>query len=75
MICVAARLFWTAVHAAPICVGNHAIFAEDAFAALIAAGPARVATVNTVAHSRNEIDIANELHAAIAGMLNGCGAR
>lgn len=71
-----ARTMIEAVHlvraaglAAPVCIGVHAIFAEDAYAALNAAGPARIATVNTVAHGSNEIEIADALHAAIAGML------
>lgn len=65
----AARLVRAAGLGAPVCIGVHAIFAEDAYAALAAAGPARIATVNTVAHSSNEIEIAGELRAAIAGML------
>ncbi|WP_447954075.1 ribose-phosphate diphosphokinase [Sphingopyxis chilensis] len=65
----AARLVRAAGLGAPVCVGVHAVFAEDAYAALAASGAARVVTVNTVAHSSNEIEIADELHAAIAGML------
>lgn len=65
----AARVLRTAGLGAPVCVGVHAIFADDAYAALTEAGPARVATVNTVAHSSNTIDIADELRAAIAAML------
>lgn len=71
----AVRLIRAAGLGAPVCVGVHAIFAEDAYAALAAAGPARIATVNTVAHTSNEIDIADELHAAITGMLEEGGAR
>ena len=65
----AVRLVRTADLGAPVCVGVHAIFADNAHAALAAAGPIRIATVNTVAHSSNEIEIADELHGAIAAML------
>jgi ribose-phosphate pyrophosphokinase len=41
---------------APICVAVHAVFAERAYADLVAAGPARVLTCNTVPHASNGLD-------------------
>lgn len=65
----AVRLVRAAGLAAPVCIGVHAIFADGAYAALNAEGPGRVVSVNTVAHSSNEIEVAGELHAAIAAVL------
>lgn len=48
--------------AAPVCIGVHALFAQDAYAALQAAKPARIVTCNTVGHPTNGIDV----HEAIA---------
>jgi len=42
---------------APECVGVHAVFADGAYAALKAAGAARVVTTNTISHSSNCIDV------------------
>ncbi|MCC6572254.1 MAG: ribose-phosphate pyrophosphokinase [Planctomycetes bacterium] len=47
----------------PICVGVHAIFAGDAYDALLAAGP-RIVTCNTIAHPSNEIDLSSMMGAA-----------
>jgi ribose-phosphate pyrophosphokinase len=41
----------------PVCIGVHAVFAEDAFRALRAAGPAQVVTCNTIQHETNAIDV------------------
>jgi ribose-phosphate pyrophosphokinase len=41
----------------PVCVGVHAVFAGDAYAALIAAGAARVVTCDTIPHPTNAIRI------------------
>lgn len=43
---------------APVCIGVHAIFAGDAHQALLDAGAASIATVNTIPHPTNEIDVA-----------------
>jgi ribose-phosphate pyrophosphokinase len=43
--------------AAPECVGVHAVFADGAYAALKAAGAARVVTTNTISHPSNCIDV------------------
>jgi ribose-phosphate pyrophosphokinase len=40
------------------CVGVHAVFADGAYAALKAAGAARVVTTNTISHPSNCIDVA-----------------
>lgn len=47
--------------AAPVCVVVHALFATDALATLLRAGPARVISCNTVAHASNGIDVAPQL--------------
>lgn len=70
----AVHLLRNAGRAAPVCVGVHGIFAGDAFGALSAAGAARIVTVNTIAHVSNAIDVADELHAAIAKALDARGA-
>jgi ribose-phosphate pyrophosphokinase len=41
----------------PVCVGVHAVFADDAYEELLAARPARVVTCNTIAHASNAIDV------------------
>lgn len=42
---------------APVCVCVHGIFAQSAYADLIAAGAARVVTSNTIPHPTNAIDL------------------
>jgi ribose-phosphate pyrophosphokinase len=42
---------------APVCIGVHAVFADDAYAELKASGVARVVTCNTIAHASNAIDL------------------
>ena len=49
---------------APVCIGVHAIFAGDAYQTLVAAGPARVVSCNTVEHPTNAIDVTPVLAAA-----------
>jgi ribose-phosphate pyrophosphokinase len=43
--------------APPVCVGVHAVFAEGAHEALLAAGARQVVTTNTIPHATNAIDI------------------
>ncbi len=43
--------------AAPVCVGVHGVFADDAYEQLISAGAARVVTSNTIPHRSNAIDL------------------
>jgi ribose-phosphate pyrophosphokinase len=54
----------------PICIGVHALFADDAYAALTAAGAATIVTCNTVAHTSNAIDVTPEIVAAITWRMN-----
>ena len=42
---------------APICVGVHPVFAENAYQELLSAGAARVITCNTIPHPSNGIDL------------------
>ena len=42
---------------APVCIAVHAVFADGADAALIAAGAAKVVSCNTIAHATNAIDV------------------
>ncbi len=41
----------------PVCVGIHAVFAEDAFNILNTSGASNIVTCNTIAHETNRIDI------------------
>lgn len=45
----------------PVCVGVHAIFANEAYEELRQAGATRIATTNTVDHPSNEIDLSGIL--------------
>lgn len=58
----------------PVCVGVHAIFADDAYTALQSAGPARIVTTNTISHASNAIDLAAILAPAMACRLQGVAA-
>lgn len=51
------------------CVAVHALFGQDAYAALQAAGPARIVTCNTVAHETNAIDVHDALGRAVRDLL------
>ena len=42
---------------APICIGVHAVFANDAYNDLIKSGTLQVITCNTIPHESNKIDI------------------
>jgi ribose-phosphate pyrophosphokinase len=50
---------------APVCIGIHAVFAEGAYAALQAAGAARIVTTNTIPHVSNGIDVTPILAEAV----------
>lgn len=54
---------------APVCIGVHAIFAQDAWQALMAAKPARIATCNTIEHPTNAIDLTAALAAGIRKLV------
>lgn len=53
---------------APICVAVHAVFAERAYADLVAAGPASVVTCNTVSHVSNGLDVSDLLAEGVRGV-------
>ncbi len=46
---------------APVCIGVHPIFADGAYANLLAAGAGRVVTCNSIYHKSNDIDISHLL--------------
>jgi ribose-phosphate pyrophosphokinase len=50
---------------APVCVGVHALFADQGAALLRAAGAGRVATCNTLRHPSNAIDVSAALAEAV----------
>jgi ribose-phosphate pyrophosphokinase len=54
---------------APVCIGVHAVFAEDAYRELEAAGAARVVTCNTIAHDSNAISVDDALAAAVGELV------
>jgi len=41
----------------PVCIGVHAIFADNSFQELLDAGASRVVTCNAIPHSSNDIDL------------------
>ncbi|MEZ5444652.1 MAG: ribose-phosphate pyrophosphokinase [Gammaproteobacteria bacterium] len=45
----------------PVCIGVHAIFADDAYGELRVAGAKRVVTCNTIPHASNDIDVTDLL--------------
>lgn len=53
----------------PVCIGVHAIFAEDAREALRAAGAARIITTNSIPNGTGIIDVTPELARAMSGLL------
>lgn len=55
--------------ARPMCIAVHGLFAEDGYERLLAAGPAQVATTNTVPHPTNRIDVSRPLAEAVVALL------
>lgn len=43
----------------PVCIGVHAVFADNAYQDLIAAGTSQVVTCNTIPHESNAIDLSD----------------
>lgn len=68
----AVRLLGREGHAAPVCIVVHPLFADDAYERLLEAGPAAVASANTVSHVSNRIDVTPELGEAVARVLAAC---
>lgn len=55
--------------AAPVCICVHPLFAGDAYAALQAAGIARIVSCNTVSHPTNTIDLTGAVAVAVRTLL------
>jgi ribose-phosphate pyrophosphokinase len=58
---------------APLCIGVHALFAPGAYEELLASGPARVLTCDTVPHPSNEISVVEPMARAVEAMMGGAG--
>ena len=58
---------------APICLGVHGVFADDAYARLVAAGAARVICTNTVPHTSSGIDVSGIVAKAMSEVLQEVG--
>lgn len=56
---------------ATVCVAIHAVFAQDAYEQLLAAGAARVVSTDSVTHPSNTISIAELLAHASMDLLSG----
>ncbi|MHB8911350.1 MAG: phosphoribosyltransferase family protein, partial [Lysobacter sp.] len=54
-----------------VCVAIHAVFAQDAYEQLLAAGAARVVSTDSIAHPSNRISIVALLAQASADLLGG----
>jgi ribose-phosphate pyrophosphokinase len=54
---------------APVCIAVHAVFADGADAALIAAGAAKVISCNTITHATNAIDVNGAVADAVTQAL------
>ena len=57
--------------AAPVCLAIHAVFADDAHDAILAAGAARIITTDTIPHPSNVIGIAGVLAEAFQSLATG----
>lgn len=60
--------------AAPLCIGVHALFAPGAYEELLAAGPGRVLTCDTVPHASNEISVVEPIAQALEELMEGTAA-
>lgn len=54
----------------PVCIGVHAVFAGNAYEALLDAGVDNVVTCNTIAHPSNKIDLSALICTGIQDQLN-----
>lgn len=59
----------------PICVGVHAVFADDAYEALQNADVAQIVTCNSIAHPSNRIDLSGLIATGIGSLLKQSGVR
>ncbi|MEO8807888.1 MAG: ribose-phosphate pyrophosphokinase, partial [Burkholderiaceae bacterium] len=64
-IAAAVRGLRAAGLAAPVCIGVHAVFGDDAVATVLAAGADRIVSCNTLPHPSNVIDVTDALAAAV----------
>jgi ribose-phosphate pyrophosphokinase len=55
--------------APPVCIGVHALFAQDAYQQLIASGVSRVVTCDTVPHVSNVISVIGPIARALKELL------
>lgn len=55
---------------APVCLGVHGVFADDAYQELLTAGAERIITTNTIVHASNEIDVTQIIAKAIHDIRN-----
>ena len=54
---------------APVCIGNHAVFADNAYAELKQAGAGEIVTCNTIGHDSNRIDVSGLIASAVRRVL------
>ena len=54
---------------APVCIGIHAVFADNAYAELKQAGAGEIVTCNTIGHDSNRIDISGLIASAVRRVL------
>jgi ribose-phosphate pyrophosphokinase len=67
MIAAVARLRQAGL-ALPWCIAVHALFVDDAYAQLMAAGVAGIVSTNTVSHPSNQIDVSGAIGDAIKAL-------
>ena len=58
--------------AAPVCIGVHAVFADNAYEELLAAGARRVVICNTIPHVSNAIDLTELLVNGVGRFRDSC---
>ena len=54
---------------APVCLGIHGLFADDAFERIVAAGASRIISTNTVPHKSNAIDVSDIVAKAMSSLV------
>ncbi len=69
MIAAIGRLRAAGATRPAVCLGVHALFADDALAALHAAGAGTVATCNTIVHPTNAIDLCEDIARSVAPLV------
>ncbi|MGO4684593.1 ribose-phosphate pyrophosphokinase [Hyphomicrobium sp. 2TAF46] len=66
---VAVRCLLSLGFIAPVCLGVHGVFAEDAYERLMTAGASEIVSTNTVPHTSNGIDISGAVAKAMSEFL------